>query len=142
MTRLNTTRECEGAKSLTLGNLLIRGIPAQQVDADNVDYDLIAKSSDDKRPVRIRITTRWRTGAKGFICTKFECDFLVVAFLNRGAKDGGGEVIPPQFYVIPINVVRETPEAQNGSKIYISNIPKSKDYLEAWHLIGSFALSD
>ncbi|MDP9051944.1 MAG: hypothetical protein M3O31_14690 [Acidobacteriota bacterium] len=141
MTRLNTILEREGAESFVLGNLRIRGISAQKPESENGDYDLITDGPDAHRQARIRVTTRWRTGAKGFICAKFECDFLVVAFLNRGTKDGTGETSAPQFYVIPIDVISETPEAQNGNKLYISNIPKSEDYLDAWHLISSFTQS-
>lgn len=140
MARQNTQLESEGAEFLVLGQLLVQGIPSFKAYQGLAGYDVVATNPDTNRAARVQVKSRWRTGAEGFIIKRFDCDFVVVVLLNRGRKDGAGEVKPPQFFVLPVKVG----EAAAGSsksgwgKISWRQIEGFKDYEDRWHLIQEF----
>ena len=138
MARQNTRLESEGAEFLVLGNLLIQGIPAYKTYTNMAGYDIIATSPDQNSAARIQVKSRWRTKADGFIIKNFECDFVVIAKLNRGAKDGMDDVFPPEYYVLPVEFVKSLPRTKNWGKITFRNIPDFESYKDRWELITEF----
>jgi len=85
MARQNTQLESAGAEFLVLGNLLIEGIPAFKSYTNMKGYDLVAVNAEKNLSARIQVKSRWRSKAEGFIINNFECDFVVIALLNRGS---------------------------------------------------------
>lgn len=137
MARQNTRLEAEGAEFLVLGNLLIRGIATYKTYTNMPGYDLIAVNPSRNVSARIQVKSRWRTNAEGFIIRNFDTDFVVVALLNRGSRDGAAEEKPPAFYVLPVGVVEGLRRAGWG-KIGLSAIPDREKYRDAWHLVREF----
>jgi hypothetical protein len=138
MTRQNTRLESEGAEFLVLGNLLIEGIPTYKSYTNMSGYDLVATNPEKNRSARIQVKSRWRTKAEGFIIKNFDCDFVVVALLNRGSKDGSASVLPPQYYVLPVQVAQELPRTEGWGKVSFTKIPDLASYRERWDLIRTF----
>ena len=136
--RLNTRLESEGAEFLVLGQLLIHRIPTYKTYTNLPGYDLVATHPENNRSARIQVKSRWRTGAHDFPIQNFDCDFVVVTFLNRGSKDGRKHVMTPRFYVLPVDVVRSLPRTANWNKVSVRNVPELESYSEAWHLIADF----
>lgn len=137
MARQNTQLESAGAEFLVLGHLLIESIPAFKSYTNMKGYDLVATNADKNRSVRIQVKSRWRTNAEGFIINNFDCDFVVIALLNRGSKDGKGEPRPPEYFVVPVKVARALPRTQGWGKVSFSKFPKLHLYRERWDLIRS-----
>lgn len=135
MARQNTQLESAGAEFLVLGHLLIEGIPAFKSYNNTKGYDLIAANADRNRSVRIQVKSRWRTGAEGFIIQNFDCDFVVIALLNRGAKDGSKTARAPEFLVVPVDVVQALPRTERWGKISFSHFPDRAAYHARWDLI-------
>ena len=106
MKKLDTRLESEGAEFLVLGQLLLHRIAAYKTYTNMPGYDLIATNPQARTSAKIQIKSRWRTGATGFPIKNFDCDFVVAAFLNRGSKDGKKEVLSPEYYVLPVEVVQ------------------------------------
>jgi hypothetical protein len=138
MARQNTQLECVGAEFLVLGNLLIEGIPAYKSYTNMPGYDLIAINSEKHLSARIQVKSRWKTKPEGFIIKNFECDFVVIALLNRGAKDGSAPVQPPEYYVLPVDVAKMLPRTEGWGKVSLSSIPDRVSYRDGWELIRSF----
>lgn len=140
MARQNTQLEAEGAEFLVLGQLLVQGIPSFKAYQGFAGYDLVATNPETNRAARIQVKSRWRTGAEGFIIKRFDCDFVVVVLLNRGTKDGSGEVRPPQFYVLPVTVVVAAAAASKSGwgKISWKHIGTFSEYENRWHLVIDF----
>jgi hypothetical protein len=138
MPRQNTRLQCEGAEFLVLGNLLIRGVPTYKNYTNMAGYDLVAINPDKNLSARIQVKSRWRTGADGFIISNFDCDFVVVALLNRGSKDGAASVLPPQCYVLPVGVAKALPRSSGWDKVSFSQCPSFVQYSERWELIRMF----
>ncbi|MBI5867236.1 MAG: hypothetical protein HZB43_02930 [candidate division Zixibacteria bacterium] len=138
MPRQNTRLEAEGAEFLVLGNLLAEGIPAFKSYTNIPGYDLIAVNPDRNLSARIQVKSRWRTKPDGFIIKGFECDFVVLVLLNRGSKDGSAKVLPPDYYVLPVDLIRALPRTEDWGKISSTNFPVLQRYRERWDLIGAF----
>jgi hypothetical protein len=117
MARQNTQLESAGAEFLVLGHLLIEGIPAFKSYTNMKGYDLVATNADKNLSVRIQVKSRWRTRAEGFIINNFECDFVVVALLNRGSKDKKAEIRPPEYFIIPVDRVCALPRTEGWGKV-------------------------
>jgi hypothetical protein len=64
--------------------------------------------------------------ATGFIIKDFDCDFVVVVKLNRGSKDGSGKVLPPEFFILPVQIVKDAPRSKGFSRVSFRNIPNFK----------------
>jgi len=144
--RQNTKLEAEGAEFLVLGNLLIEGISCFKAYSNFPGYDLIAVNPETGRSARLQVKSRWATDYdRSFPIKNFNCDFVILAALNRGyrfrkkpgPKDAGRQ--PPQLYVFPVEVVRA---AQNvgdkWGKVTITNIPNHEMYRDNWALIVEF----
>lgn len=136
--RLNTRLESEGAEFLVLGQLLVHRIATYKTYTNLPGYDLVATHPENNRSARIQVKSRWRTGAQDFPIQNFDCDFVVVALLNRGSKDGRKQVLEPRFYVLPIEVVRSLPRTANWNKVRLRDVPELENYCEAWHFISKF----
>lgn len=136
MKRQNTRLESEGAEFLVLGELLIRGIPAYKTYTNMPGYDLVATNPDKKKVVRISVKSRWTTNATGFIIKNFDCDFVVVAKLNRGTKHNRSQIRSPEFFVLPVAVAKKAPRSKGWSRITFGKIPKFRTYRDRWDLIS------
>lgn len=143
MPRQNTHLESEGAEFLVLGNLLTLGIPSYKTYTNMAGYDITATNPERNRAARIQVKSRWRTGAEGFIIKNFECDFVVVVLLNRGSKDGTAKVLAPEFYVMPVGMVKQHHDPANKwGKLSLSKIPGFKEQRDQWQVISHFLSSD
>lgn len=138
MTRQNTRLESEGAEFLALGNLLIQGIPAYKTYTNMAGYDIIATNPDQNSAARIQVKSRWRTKAEGFIINNFDCDFVIVVKLNRGSKDSGDDILPPEYYILPIGYVKSLPRTESWGKINFRNMPNFVTCKDRWELITEF----
>jgi len=138
MPRQNTQLESEGAEFLVLGNLLIEGIPSYKSYTNTAGYDLVATNPERNLSARIQVKSRWRTKAEGFIIKNFKCDFVVIALLNRGSKDGSASVLPPQYLVLPVDVARKLPRTEGWGKVSFSKTHDLSSYRDRWDLIRSF----
>jgi hypothetical protein len=138
MARQNTRIESEGAEFLVLGQLLIAGIPTYKSYTNMPGYDLVATNPEANTSARISVKSRWKTKAEGFIIKNFDCDFVVIARLNRGSKDGRSEVLAPEFFVLPVEVVRAAPRTDGWGKIAFNGIQDLEQYRDGWYLISAF----
>lgn len=138
MARQNTRIESEGAEFLVLGQLLIAGIPSYKTYTNMRGYDLVATDPERNTSARISVKSRWKTRAEGFIISCFECDFVVIAKLNRGSKDGRAEVLPPEFFVLPVDLLRDVPRTDAWDKIAFSKIPQFESFRDRWDLVREF----
>lgn len=138
MTRQDTKLETEGAEFLVLGQLLIRCIASYKTYTNMPGYDLVATHPEKNTSARIQVKSRWRTGAPGFIIKNFDCDFVVVVKLNRGKKDGMGEVRDPEYFVFPVSVIEKAPRTEKWGRVNFKNIPDIESYRDQWDLIKKF----
>ena len=137
MPRQKTNLESEGAEFLVLGQLLILGIPSYKNYRNMAGYDLIATKPERNRVARLSVKSRWKTKAEGFIIKNFDCDFVVTVKLNRGSKDGRAEVRPPEYFILPVNIVKAL-RRKGWGKVAFKDIPELESYRENWHLIREF----
>ena len=135
MARQNTQLESAGAEFLVLGNLLIEGVSAYKSYTNMKGYDLIAVNPEKNISVRIQVKSRWRTKAEGCIIQNFECDFVVIALLNRGSKNGKIESSPPEYFILPVQVAKALPRTEGWGKVSFSKFPERHFYHNRWDLI-------
>lgn len=128
MSRQDTKLESEGAEFLVLGQLLIHRIASYKTYTNMPGYDLVATHPENNTSARIQVKSRWRTGAPGFIIKNFDCDFVVVVKLNRGKKDGTGEVRDPEYFVFPVEIIESAPRTEGWGKVNFNNIPDIESY--------------
>lgn len=146
MGRLDTSLESAGAEFLVLGNLLIEGIQAFKAYTNFPGYDIIATNPEKNTACRIQVKSRWATDFDGgFPIRNFECDFVVFVALNRGyryrRKRGSSEEgrREPQFYVFPVEVVREAQDPRSKwGKVFLNRMDDPDQYLSNWAEIRSF----
>ena len=139
MPRRNTRLEAEGAEFLVLGSLLIHGVHSYKTYTNMPGYDVVAYEPEHAtRTARISVKSRWDTGATGFLIKNFNCDFVVVAKLNRGSAKDAGKIKSPEFFILPIDVVRKAQGASGWGRIEFGKIEKFKTYLERWDLVRIF----
>jgi hypothetical protein len=138
MPRLDTKLESEGAEFLALGQMLLHRIPTYKTYTNMQGYDLVATNPDTNRSARIQVKSRWRTGATGFLIKNYDCEFVVVVRLNRGNKGGGGKVLVPEFFVIPVLVVKSAHKPGDWSKVYFKDIPNLEKFRDNWQLVSEF----
>ncbi|MEO6079479.1 MAG: hypothetical protein ABIQ86_06860 [Steroidobacteraceae bacterium] len=138
MARQNTQLESVGAEFLVLGHLLIEGISAFKSYTNMKGYDLIAANAEKNLSARVQVKSRWRSKAEGFIINNLDCDFVVLALLNRGSKDGKVTPQAPEFFVIPLEVVRGLPRTADWGKVSFSKFPQLQSYRDRWDLIRTF----
>jgi hypothetical protein len=141
--RQDTRLESEGAEFLVVGMLLVEGIQCFKAYTNFQGYDLVAVNPLTKKSARIQVKSRWATDYdRSFPIKNFDCEFVVLAALNRGYRFSiykeGDELgrKPPQFYCFPVDEVRK---AQNKDskwgKVQINKIPNCDAYLERWDLV-------
>jgi hypothetical protein len=139
MTRQDTRLESEGAEFLVLGQFLIHKISAYKTYTNMPGYDLVATNPENNTSAKIQVKSRWATKAGGFPIKNFECDFVVVALLNRGSKDGRKEVLPPEYFVIPVAIVEKACRTDTSwSKVILKDIEDLEQYREKWGLVNEF----
>jgi len=136
--RLDTKLESEGAEFLVLGQLLIHKIAAYKTYTNMPGYDLVAVNPENNSSAKIQVKSRWRTGASGFPIKNFDCDFVVLVKLNRGSKDGKKKTLPPEFYVIPVDIIKSVPRTEKWNKVQFKDIPELESYQDKWKLIEEF----
>jgi len=74
-----------------------------------------------------------------------DCDFVVLAALNRGYRFGKAKGVgvakgkePPRFYCFPIDLVKTVRRLEGWNKVHIKKIADLHQYENAWHLIRNF----
>ena len=137
-TRQNTQLEAAGAEFLVLGHLLIQGIAAYKTYTNQAGYDLIATNPTHHTVARIQVKSRWKTNDDGFIIQNFDCDFVVVALLNRGIKHRTHEIKAPEFFVFPVDELESLPRSSRWGKITFRRIPQFESYRNRWDYIEQF----
>ncbi len=146
MARQDTKLEAEGAEFLVLGNLLIEGIPAYKTYTNLRGYDIVAVWPETNRAARIQVKSRWATDANAHLIKNFECDFVVLARLNRGARFSGElkrqtvQKTAPRFYVLPVEAAKTLTIVRGWSKI-MWHPDKFAAYENRWDLISDFLKS-
>lgn len=146
MARLDTSLEAEGAEYLVLGRLLLEGIQSFKAQTNFPGYDLIATNPEHNKSCRIQVKSRWATDYDGgFLMRQFNCDFVVLAVLNRGyryrkkATETDSGVRPPQFYVFPVDVVKPARYAKSKwGKVFLRSMDDPAQYLDNWKAIKDF----
>lgn len=143
--RQDTKLEAEGAEFLVLGMLLVEGIQCFKAYTNFAGYDLVAIDPSRAKSARIQVKSRWATDYdRSFPIRNFDCDFVVLAALNRGYRfrrlrsgtvtEGGR--LAPRLYCFPVDIVRaaQSPTDKWG-KASLSRIENAEEYHDAWHLI-------
>ena len=102
----------EGAEFLVLANLLIRDIQATKAYSNFPGWDVLAVNPKTGKQARIQVKSRWATDSGNFLVQNFECDFVVLVYLNRGynfGKRGRSEsgVKDPQYWIFPTKYLLE-----------------------------------
>jgi hypothetical protein len=138
MPRLETRLESEGAEFLVLGNLLLERIPTYKTYTNMPGYDLVATNPERNISAKIQVKSRWRTNAPGFLIRSFNCDFVVFCRLNRGSKTGRAKILPPEYFVLPVEIVKAVHRSGNWGKLYLRDIPDVEKYRDRWDLIRAF----
>jgi hypothetical protein len=138
MARQDTQLQAAGAEFLVLGQLLCDGIPAFKSYTNMKGYDLVAVNPERNISARVQVKSRWKTKAEGFIIKNFDCDFVVIALLNRGSKKGNAEIRPPEFFVLPVDIARKLPRTEGWGKVSFSKFPELETYRDRWDLIRNF----
>lgn len=141
MPRLDTRLESEGAEFLVLGQLLLNRIASYKTYTNMPGYDLVATNPESNKSAMVQVKSRWRTGAAAFPIKNFDCDIVVVVLLNRGSKDGKREVLPPKYFVFPIEVIKSAPRSENWGKVNLKDIDNYDQYEDKWHIITDFLRS-
>lgn len=128
-----------------LGSLLVEGIQAFKAYTNFPGYDLIAANAEKNLSCRIQVKSRWATDFDGgFPIKNFDCDFVVFVALNRGyryrrkknSEEAGRR--DPEFYVFPVEVVREAQRPENTwNKVFLRHMKGVSEYLSRWELIRS-----
>jgi hypothetical protein len=141
--RQDTKLESEGAEYLVLGNLLINGIPAYKAYSNMRAYDVVAIWPETNRSARIQVKSRWATDSNSHLVKSIDCDFLVLARLNRGLRFSGkrlGAVSAPEtpkFYVLPKATAQARLLLTGWGKI-VWRKAEFVDFEDRWDLIGDF----
>jgi len=124
---------------LVLGQLFLQRIPTYKTYTNMPGYDLVATNPDTNRSAGIQVKSRWRTGAPFFLIKNLDCEFVVAVRLNRGKKGGGGHVRPPDYFVLPVEIVmKSVQDPGTWSKVVFRHIAELEKYRENWPLIAEF----
>jgi hypothetical protein len=101
----------EGAEFLVLGNLLIRDVQATKAYTNFPAWDVLAVNPESGKQARIQVKSRWATDSGNFLVKNFDCDFVVLVYLNRGynfgkraRKESG--LKEPEFWIFPIQYLK------------------------------------
>jgi hypothetical protein len=145
MTRLNTKLESEAAEFFVLGHLLLEGISAFKAYTNFPGFDLIATDALNNTSAKIQVKSRYRTDYDGFIIQDLQkCDFVILVALNRGfgkgpKKNGDTGIKDPEYYIMPIQYVRDVSDPNNiWGKIVKKRLKDLDEYKNKWNLIKDF----
>lgn len=148
--RLDTNLQSNGAEFLVLGQLLIRGIPTYKTYMHHPDYDLIVTNPDKGRTKSIQVKSRYASDYdRSFSIKKFGADFVVHVALNRGNRGRrlpGEEIADPEYYILPMKVVRTAHDVQDQRvqnagrenkwhKTFLKDIPNLEKYRNNWESV-------
>jgi hypothetical protein len=141
--RKDTKLESEGAEFLVLGYLLLNKISAFKAYVNFPGYDLIAVDAESNTSARIQVKSRYHTNWDGFIINNFDCDFVILAALNRGyskrKKSVDSGIDDPEFYVMPVSYVLKVRDPNNNwGKIVRKRLKDIEQYKDRWDLISEF----
>jgi hypothetical protein len=141
--RKDTKLESEGAEFLVLGFLLLNKISAFKAYVNFPGYDLIAVDAESNTSARIQVKSRYHTNWDGFIINNFDCDFVVLATLNRGytkrKKIVDSGINDPEFYVMPVSYVKKVRDPDNKwGKIVRKRLTGIEKYKDRWDFISDF----
>ena len=152
-TRSNKSQDrlrSEGAEFLVLGNLLIRDIHATKAYTNFPGWDVLAVNSMTGKQARIQVKSRWATDSGNFLVKNFECDFVVLCYLNRGFNFGKrgqtGGLQEPSFWIFPtqylLKLVKSGKTSGNWAESVSFRKNKMQDQGESfknnWDLISEF----
>ena len=101
-------------------------------------YDLVATNPEHNTSVRIQVKSRWKTNAGGFLIKQLESDFVVLVKLNRGSVNGKLDILNPQYYVFPIDLIVSVHRNDKMPKVVLKDIAELKTYENNWDLISEF----
>ncbi len=121
-----------------LGHLLIQGIPSYKTYNNMPGYDLVATNPERNRVVRIQVKSRWKTKAEGFIIKNCDCDSVIIVKLNRGSKEGTADILPPEYFVLPVDVAVKLPRTEGWGKASFSKISQLESHRENCNRIRDF----
>lgn len=107
MPRLDTKLEAEGAEFLVLGLLLIEKITCFKAYTNFAGYDLVAVNTESDKTARIQVKSRWASNSSQLLIKNFDCDFVVYVRLNRGMRNNDLTKSDPEFYFLPVEVVKK-----------------------------------
>jgi hypothetical protein len=141
--RRDTQLESVAAEFLVLGRLLLERVQAYKAYVNYPGYDVVAVHPEKNKSARIQVKSRYRTDWDGFIINNFDCDFVVLATLNRGydkvKKSGETGVREPEFYVLPIEYVHKTRDPNNKwGKITRNRLVGVDKFKDGWKSIREF----
>lgn len=141
----------EGAEFLVLANLLIRDIHATKAYTNFPAWDVLATNPKTGTQARVQVKSRWATDSGNFLVKNFDCDFVVLVYLNRGynfgkrtRKESG--LRDPEFWIFPTSHLEQLIETGKVSgRLGASySFRKSKmlnqggEFKDRWDLIESF----
>jgi hypothetical protein len=150
MPRQDTTLESAGAEFLVLGQLLVRGIPANKMYGNQRGYDLVATWPDSGRFARIQVKSRWATDASFFLIRNVdECDLVVLVRLNRGRRYSAASKTSPQqpgepeYYILTADSARSliVDQESGWGKIRWQK-SKFEEHRQKWNRITKFLQSE
>ena len=126
-----------------MGNLLVEGIQAFKAYTNFPGYDLLATNAEKNLSCRIQVKSRCATDFDGgFPIKNFDCDLVDFVALHRGyrrkkhGEDAGRR--EPEFYVFPIEVVREARRPESSwNKMFLRHMEDAKGYVSRWDLVQS-----
>ncbi len=137
MARLDTRLESEAAEFLVLGHLLLARIWAYKTYMNMPGFDIVATAPECGTSARIQVKSRFHSGAEGFPIKNFDCDFVVFVGLNRGRVNSSRGVADPEYFVLPVGVVRPVMRVSGGwPKVLLRDIPNLDEYRNNWALVA------
>ena len=142
MPRQDTKLESEGAEFLVLGQLLINRIPAYKTYTNMPGYDVVATNPEKNTSARLQVKSRWDTNARGFLINRFDTDFVVLVKLNRGSRKGNADILNPQYYVFPVEVIESAHRKEKMPKVVLKDISELEQYENNWESISIFLESN
>ncbi len=141
----------EGAEFLVLANLLIRDIHSTKAYSNFPAWDVLATNPKSGAQARVQVKSRWATDSGNFLVKNFDCDFVVLVYLNRGfnfskrsRKESG--LRDPEFWIFPISYLKllikknqvsgKLGNSYSFRKSQMSN--GAEEYKNRWDLIEEF----
>lgn len=134
----DTKLEAEGAEFLVLAHLLIRGIAAYKTYTSMAGHDLVATNAEYNTSARLQIKSRWTRKAKGFLISRFDCDFVVFVRLNLDGAASNNEFCDPDCFIFPASIIEDFHRPGKMPKVVLKDIQDYEQYQNNWALVSSF----